>query len=189
MTERNTFLRSMHDVGLAAWFGGTLMGAIGVNGAAEEAGSSPTDTARIASVGWAKWTPVNAAAITAHLIGATGLLTANKARLPYQRGLMASTAAKTALTGLALAATAYSRVLGKKVELSTSPDPDQADMSTSHPVPLAQAQRQLRLAQWAVPASTAALLILNALHGEQQRPAEQLRGMVNKAVSRLNIHH
>lgn len=26
MSERNTVLRSLHDVGLAAWFGGSLMG-------------------------------------------------------------------------------------------------------------------------------------------------------------------
>src|SRR4051794_16130286 len=30
--NRNTLARTMHDVGLAAWFGGSLMGAIGVNG-------------------------------------------------------------------------------------------------------------------------------------------------------------
>ena len=28
MSTRNTLIRSMHDLGLAAWFGGSLMGAI-----------------------------------------------------------------------------------------------------------------------------------------------------------------
>lgn len=32
-STRNTLIRSMHDLGLAAWFGGSLMGAIGLNGA------------------------------------------------------------------------------------------------------------------------------------------------------------
>ncbi len=32
-STRNTVIRSLHDVGLAAWFGGALMGAVGVNGA------------------------------------------------------------------------------------------------------------------------------------------------------------
>src|SRR5580693_7837599 len=32
-SNRNTIIRSMHDLGAAAWFGGTLMGAVGVNGA------------------------------------------------------------------------------------------------------------------------------------------------------------
>ena len=34
MSERDTVLRSMHDTGLAAWFGGSLMGAVGLNSAA-----------------------------------------------------------------------------------------------------------------------------------------------------------
>ena len=33
MADRNTLVRTLHDVGLAAWFGGSLMGAIGLNGA------------------------------------------------------------------------------------------------------------------------------------------------------------
>ncbi|MCU1361098.1 MAG: hypothetical protein JWN99_2387, partial [Ilumatobacteraceae bacterium] len=31
MAETNTLSRSLHDVGLAAWFGGTLFGAVGLN--------------------------------------------------------------------------------------------------------------------------------------------------------------
>jgi hypothetical protein len=30
----NALARTLHDLGLAAWFGGSLMGATGVNGAA-----------------------------------------------------------------------------------------------------------------------------------------------------------
>ncbi|MFD3682528.1 hypothetical protein [Streptomyces sp. NPDC058613] len=80
MSERNTVLRSMHDVGLAAWFGGSLMGAVGLNGAAKSHSDSWRDNARIASIGWAKWTPVNAAAIGAHLVGARGLLAVRRRR-------------------------------------------------------------------------------------------------------------
>ena len=34
MAQDNTLARSLHDLGLAAWFGGSLMGAVGLNGAA-----------------------------------------------------------------------------------------------------------------------------------------------------------
>jgi hypothetical protein len=61
MSQRDTVLRSMHDAGLAAWFGGSLMGAVSLNGAAAQA-NSPTDRLRIASAGWDRWAPVNAAA-------------------------------------------------------------------------------------------------------------------------------
>ncbi|WP_327686568.1 hypothetical protein [Streptomyces sp. NBC_00467] len=177
MSERNTVLRSLHDVGLAAWFGGSLMGAVGLNGAAKSQGGSWEQGARIASAGWAIWTPVNAVAIGVHLVGSSGLLAANAARVATQQGVAASTIAKTVLTGAGLAATAYSSVLGKKIELASSDNPSDAEKSARHPLDTGKAERQLACAQWIVPALTGGLLILNALHGEQQRPAQQLHGM------------
>ncbi|MET9570126.1 hypothetical protein ACFYNW_07050 [Streptomyces virginiae] len=185
MSERNTVMRSLHDIGLAAWFGGSLMGAVGLNGAARNAVKEPVLASRIASAGWAAWTPVNAAAIGAHLVGGAGLLGANSARVAYQSGVGASTFAKTVLTGAALAATAYSRVLGKKIELASSPDSEDQAAAEDHPVEMDQAQRHLALLQWAVPALTAGVLVLNALHGEQQRPEQQRQGMLRRAASPL----
>lgn len=187
MSERNTVMRSLHDIGLAAWFGGSLMGAVGLNGAARNAVKESVLASRIASAGWAAWTPVNAAAIGAHLVGGAGLLGANSARVAYQSGVGASTLAKTVLTGAALAATAYSRVLGKKIELASSPDSEDQAAAEDHPVEMGQAQRHLAVLQWTVPALTAGLLVLNALHGEQQRPEQQQAGMLRRAASPLAL--
>ena len=107
MNARNTVVRSMHDVGLAAWFGGALMGAVGLNGAANDV-DDPTDRAKVASAGWARWAPVNAAAIGAHLIGGVGLILGNRQRLAVQGGGRTNTVVKAALTGVALAGTAFS---------------------------------------------------------------------------------
>ena len=96
MSSRNTVVRSLHDLGAAAWFGGSLMGAVGVNGAAG-AVRDPQDRARVASVGWAKWAPVNAAAIGAHLIGGGLLLYANRDRAKHQSGVTANTVTKSVL--------------------------------------------------------------------------------------------
>ncbi|GGX81294.1 hypothetical protein [Streptomyces fructofermentans] len=188
MTERNTLLRSTHDLGLAAWFGGALMGAVGLNGAAEKEGVTDVGTTRIASAGWAKWAPVGVVAVGAHLLGGTGLLVANRGRVRDQKGVAGSTAAKTALTSAALVATAYTRALGKKVDLATSQKEE--DRETAEEAPLSQqdAQKQLALMQWVVPALTAGLVVLNALHGEQQRPAQQVRGAVRKALGIQNLH-
>jgi hypothetical protein len=177
MSGRHTVIRSLHDVGLAAWFGGSLMGAVGLNGAAEHEGSTVAARARIASVGWTKWVPVNAAAIGAHLFGGGGLLAVNAHRVKTQHGVGASTTAKTVVTAAALAATAYARVLGKKVEWAASANPDDAEKGARHPIDLGKARRQLACVQWTVPALTGCLVVLNALHGEQQRPREQLQGM------------
>ncbi|MFG2533560.1 hypothetical protein [Streptomyces sp. NPDC048516] len=174
MSERHTLLRSLHDVGLAAWFGGSLMGAVGLNSAAKQEGDSWRSTARIAAAGWARWTPVNAGAITAHLVGSSGLLAANATRVLSQKGVAAASVTKTVLTGAALTATAYSWVLGKKIELASSSAPQDLEKAAVHPIDTANTQRQLTYMQWTIPALTGALLALNALHGEQQRPTQQL---------------
>ncbi|MFD3534174.1 hypothetical protein [Streptomyces sp. NPDC058664] len=183
MSERNTLMRSLHDVGLAAWFGGSLMGAVGLNGAAGDEGGTWATSARIAGSGWSKWMPVSAAAIGAHLFGSGGLLVVNAPRVAAQQGVAASTIAKTIVTGAALAATAYARVLGKKTELAASSDPEDAEKAARHPIDTDKAQRHLSRVQWAVPALTGCLVVLNALHGEQQRPTEQMTGMWQRARS------
>jgi hypothetical protein len=187
MPERNTVIRSLHDLGLAAWFGGSLMGAVGLNGAAQDEGGVGASRDRISSSGWAKWAPVNAAAIGAHLFGGGGLLAVNAHRVAKQQGVGASTAAKTVVTAAALAATAYARILGKKVELASSTDPADAEKAGKHPIDLDKAHRQLAYAQWAVPALTGCLVVLNALHGEQQRPVEQIPGMWERARSATHL--
>jgi len=93
----NTVARTLHDVGLAAWFGGSLMGAVGLNGAAA-AVDQPEQRLRVANAGWARWTPVNLAGIAAHLIGGAGLLYANRSRVAAQQGVTGSTVAKAVLT-------------------------------------------------------------------------------------------
>src|SRR5215207_3835843 len=114
MAQDNTVARSLHDLGLAAWFGGSLMGAVGLNGAAGSIDPAE-QRLRVANAGWARWTPVNLAGIAAHIAGGAVLLAANKGRLATQRGVATATVAKAAVTGLALAATGWSRVLGERL--------------------------------------------------------------------------
>ena len=111
----NTVARTLHDLGLAAWFGGSLMGATGVNGAAAVV-QDPTQRLRVANSGWARWTPLNLAGIAAHLAGGAVLTGANKGRLAGQQGVATASTVKTALTVAALGTTAYARVLGKRLE-------------------------------------------------------------------------
>lgn len=181
---RNTLSRSLHDVGLSAWFGGTLANAVSLNAASSEAGSAPASGA-VANVGWERWTPVNAAAIGAHVLGAAGMLMANRDRVRNQQGVGASSAVKTALTGLALGVTAYSRIAGKKVsDAGDVPVQSGAEPNEQTPSDVAEAQRVLRGLQWAIPASTGILLVVSALQGEQQRADEQARGRLSKAIQR-----
>src|SRR4029450_461435 len=114
MEERNSWARAAHDLGLATWFGGSLMGAVGLNPAAKQA-SSANERLDVASAGWARWTPVNAIGIAAYTVGGAVLTWANKGRLAAQSGVGRATMAKDAVSLVALAATRYSRAPGQRV--------------------------------------------------------------------------
>ena len=180
MSQRNTLAHVMHDAGLAVWFGGSLMGAIGVNGAAADV-DDPRQRARVANAGWKRWTPVNAAAIGVHLAGATQILLANKGRVTTQKGVLGNTVVKTALTGGALAATAYARYLGRKVEQAGDvPVAGGTAPTAATPPEAAHAQKQLKTLQWAIPGLTGAVLASSSLHEEQQRPAQVVMGTLKR---------
>ena len=178
MAQRNTLAHALHDIGLAAWFGGSLMGAIGVNGAAADV-DDPRQRARVANAGWNRWTPFNAAAIGAHLIGGAQLMKANKGRIATQKGVLANTNTKLALTAGALGATAYARVLGKKMSAAGDvPVAGGTDSTVGTPPEVAKAQKQLSALQWAIPGLTGAMLASSSLHEEQQRPTEVAKGAI-----------
>jgi hypothetical protein len=180
MGERDTVLRSMHDTGLAAWFGGSLMGAVGLNGAAGKVGNR-NERLAVASNGWKRWAPVNLAAIGAHLAGATALLVSERRRVAGQRGVLAMAAAKTGLTAAALGATAYTGMLGMKMDKANHAaveSPTKPGGST--PKELRMIQRRQRIAQWSVPALTGALVAISSLAGEQQKPGSVARGVAGR---------
>jgi len=82
----NTVTRSLHDPGLANWFGGPLANAVALNRAAG-ATSNPDEAGGVTNKGWNRWAPVNAAAIGVHLLGSAGQLVGNKDRLAAQKGV------------------------------------------------------------------------------------------------------
>jgi hypothetical protein len=144
-----TVLRIAHDVSLAAWFGGALMGAVGLNSATMEV-DDHTQRTRVANAGWFRWAPFVAVAVVVH-VGAAAV----RGRL---HGIRAGA------TALAVAATVGTGVAGERVvrggdvPVATAVRPIQAT-----PPDVAGAQRQLRLLQWMVPGLTAVLWVLEGL--------------------------
>ena len=171
MSSRNTLIRSLHDVGLAAWFGGSLMGAVGLNGAAAAA-SNPRERVSLASVGWKKWAPVQFAALTLHAIGGAGLIAGNKSRLAGQSGARMNTGVKLGLTLVAAGSSVYAGILGARLAAHGDERTEGVtEPSSGTSQELASAQTQQRILQWIVPALTVILVVLGAQQGEQQRPA------------------
>ena len=179
---RATLFHQMHDLGLAAWFGGTLANAVALNPAASASGS-PSNAGAVANEGWDRWTPVNAAAIGVHLVGAAGLLKHDLGRAAAQQGVPSMAVTKTALTVAALGVTAYSRLLGKKVSNHEAvPASDGTTPNAATPPEVANAQKQLTALQWAVPALTGAILAISAYAAEQYRPEEVSKGLVQRLL-------
>ena len=178
--KNNVISRSLHDVGLAAWFGGTLANAVALNRAASAAGDARS-TGAVSNAGWDAWTPVNAAAIGAHLVGSVGQLVGNSDRIAGQKGVGAMSVVKTVVTVAALGATGYSRVLGRKVsDHGAVPAASGTEPAATTPPEVAKAQQQLQTLQWVIPALTGALLVISSFAGEQQRPTSVLSGVSDR---------
>lgn len=179
MSSRNTIVRSMHDLGLAAWFGGTLMGAVGLNGGTSQA-TDPKERLTLSSRGWARWAPVQLAAMIVHGIGGIGLILGNKTRLAGQPEARENTALKLVTTGLAIVASVWVGLLGTQIARHA----DEGGESVTEPTAtsssaLATAQKQQRIGQWITPALTGVLIVLAAQQGEQQRPAAGLHRLLH----------
>lgn len=176
---RNTLSRSLHDVGLAAWFGGTLANAVALNPAAGEADEK--DAGRVVNAGWNRWTPVNAVAIGAHLLGSVGQLAGNRERLAAQPGVKTMSSVKTVVTVAALGATAYARALGKVVDSAGDPRVKGGTKpSRRTPAEVVEAQGKLDLMQWVIPALTGTLVVISSFAGEQQRGSEVEPGIARR---------
>ncbi|WP_028267251.1 hypothetical protein [Arthrobacter sp. MA-N2] len=173
----NLLARSVHDLTAAAWFGGSLMGAIGLNGAAAEA-RDPSERIRLSSLGWMKWAPVQTAAFATHLIADLAIAWENKGRIAKQDGVAVNTVYKTAVTLIGAAVTLYAGMLGKNVEKMAN----EGAQGATEPRPgasaeLQSAQKQLKLLQYTIPAFAAWVIVLGARHGEMQRPKNVVKGL------------
>jgi hypothetical protein len=180
MTRSNLVARSLNDLGTAAWFGGVLMGATAANRAPADI-DDEIDRGRIVNGVWRRWTPVNLAAMAAHLIGGALLTVGNRERVVAQRGVASLALAKTAVTAAAIGTAAYSGIVGKRVaDAGAVAITDGTTPAAATPPQVATALRQQRVLQWAIPALTGTLIVLNAAQGEQQRPSHALRGVLRR---------
>jgi hypothetical protein len=183
MDGRNTLAEALHDLGIAAWFGGSLYGAAAANAATFDLESS-ADRLRAANSAWARWTPVNAAAIAAHLVGSLAIVRATPHHVALQSGMPRVGAVKTAFTLAALAATGCARVLGQRVmqyeEEQSSRPAGVAVGAATEPAPttppeVAQAQKQLKALQYAIPVLTGGVIVTHGWIAQSMRPRPVLK--------------
>lgn len=167
--DKSDVLVVAHDVALAAWFGGSWMGAVGLNGATIEV-DDHTQRTRVANAGWFRWSPIVAICVPVHVGSAAAL-----GRTAPSLGDPGGTAVplrrlRSAVTVAAAVATAVTGVAGRRVvrggdvPVATAVKPISAT-----PEDVARAQRVLHLAQWLVPVFTGALWAINAVQRDGRR--------------------
>jgi hypothetical protein len=177
MTFSSTAVRATHLLTNAAWFGGSLMGAVGLNPAARE-GDDDRERAQISDRGWRAWGPVQGGAIGLHLLSGLAIVADNRRRTLAHPPTTAAVVVKTALTGVALAASGAAYLNGARLgEAQESADGDPAARRRKD-----ELVQRMRWLQWATPAATAGLLVLDAYLGEQQRGAA---GLLDRPMSLL----
>lgn len=175
MTASSTAVRAIHLVTNAAWFGGSLMGAVGLNPAAHE-GDTAEERAQIADAGWTRWGPVQGAAVGLHLLSGLAIVADNRRRTLAHPPTTVAVVLKTALTGAALAASGAAYLYGARL--------GEARERTDEDVVARRQERELsqrmRWLQWATPVTTGGLLVLDAYLGEQQRG---VAGLLDRPMS------
>jgi hypothetical protein len=173
MVERNSIIRAANELSLAVWFGGSLMGATGLERGAE---AVEGDKYLVESEAWDAWQPVQVAAIVTQLASGAALTFANRRRVVGQRGVARASAIRTGLTGAAIAMTILAARTGAKVA-------EEQDVVTDDAYERESADaRRLRALQWLVPALTGAIVVLDAFMGEQQRPHQVVRGTIERLL-------
>jgi hypothetical protein len=178
--SNNLFARSVHDLTAAAWFGGSLMGAVGLNGAAAHA-KDPVERASLSTIGWMRWAPVQAAALGLHVAAGLALKMANKERELAQHGVARDSLIKAAVTLTGAGVTVYSGLLGRKVgKLAEEGAEGATEPSPTASAELAAAQKQLKYLQWAIPVFAGTTIVLGAKHGEMQRPENVFTGLLRR---------
>jgi hypothetical protein len=172
VVERNTLIRAANELSLAVWFGGSLMGAVGLERGATAANGQRLE---VESKGWAAWQPIQVAAIATQVASGAALTVANRRRVAGQRGVASASIVRTGLMGAAIVLTALAARSGAKaVEDTQNGDVDAVSSAPD--------ERRLRVLQWSVPALTGALVIVDALMGEQQRPNQVVRGTIERLL-------
>ena len=165
MARTNMLARSVQELGLAAWFGRSLIGVLEENNTARH-GRGRRGT-----------TSVTLAAIGAYLSGSFFVMTGNKGRLAGQQGVVTISAVKISVISAALIATVCTR----RFEVRVSGGGSDVARQGAEPE-LADAERRLRILRRSTVALTGALVVFNAVMGEMQRPSQVASGVLRRFV-------
>jgi hypothetical protein len=182
--------QTVHDLGAALWFGGSVMGVAGVNKSGNDLRDG-MDKIRVAASAWNRFAPAQWLGIAAVLAAGTQLTRGSKGRLFAQQPFKRAGAAKAAVAVAGAAATAFAAYSGQKIGLLAEQahqrgEPVEVQDATipteKTPSELAAWQRRQRVAQFLVPLFSGANIVLNSYLVQQYRPTAAVRGVVRRLM-------
>jgi hypothetical protein len=188
--DSHAALQAVHDLGAALWFGGSVMGGVGVNKSGEDL-RDDIDKIRVAESAWRRFAPAQLLGIGAVLVAGSQLTWKSKGRLAVQHGVGRAGAAQAATAVAGTAATAFAAYSGRKIgelterarERGNAVDVKDATVpSPATPPEIATWQRRERIAQYLVPLFAGANIVLNAYLTQQYRPGRTATGIVQRLL-------
>ena len=180
--------QAVHDLGAALWFGGSVMGAAGVNKSGADLRDG-LDKIRVADSAWRRFAPAEWLGIGAVMVAGARLTWKSKGRLAVQQGLGRAGAAQATVAVAGAAATAFAAWSGHRiaqlaeraqaggVQVDTG---DATEPNADTPPEVARWQRRQRVAQYVVPALAGANIVLNAYLTQQYRPGATVVGIARR---------
>jgi hypothetical protein len=186
--DSHVVAQAVHDLGAALWFGGSVMGAAGVNKAGEDLRDG-VDKVRVAESAWRRFAPAQWLGIGAVMVAGSRLTWESKARLAVQHGLGRAGAAQATVVMAGTAATAFAAWSGRRIGQLTERAHERGEPfdTTDATVPNAGTppevkvwQRRQRVAQYLVPMLAGANIVLNAYLTQQYRPGATLAGIARR---------
>jgi hypothetical protein len=186
--DSQSLAQAVHDLGSALWFGGTVMGVAGVNKSGADL-TQGIDRVRVARSAWARFAPVQWAAIAATVGAGSRLTQGGTGRLALQQGFGRAGTAKAAVVALGAGATAFAAYsgsrIGKLAEEATARGEkvevrDATIPAGSTPPEIATWQRRQRVAQFAVPVLSGANIALGAYLTQSYRTGTTVMGVAKR---------
>lgn len=187
-TDSHAVAQATHDVGSALWFGGAVMGAVGVN---RTGGELPEgiDRIRVAKAAWRRFAPLEWAGIGAASLAGLQLTRTGARRIALQKGFGGATALKALTMVLGVATTAYSAYCGSKIasaaeravdEGATIEVKDATMPASATPQQVATWQRRQQVIQYAVPVLAGANIALGSYLSQSYRPVATSKGVLRR---------
>ncbi len=189
-TDNHFVAQAVHDLGSALWFGGSVMGAAGVNKSGQQL-TQGIDRIRVASSAWGRFAPAQWAGIGATLLAGLRLTQVGGRRLALQEGFGTVGGVKAGFAVAGAAATGFAAYSGTRIgrlaeEAERRGTPVQVKDATlptdATPPDIARWQRRQRVAQALVPVLAGGNIVCNSWLVQSYRAGSTIKGVVRRLL-------